>query len=991
MSTMSKQDDHRQQYQGDENNDDSSYRHVRPRDRRRRRRREHRPVHWWRPKMANPSSSASSMSSQLLPSFIDIQIKTHQALYNGKPPYSPCMVTTATTTSFVEDKSPKGSVDYHIQPLVDLINQHSHYCTLSSCSGRLSLFDPSGLSKGSGRTSETENPVGDGVPPIDGDEDATTTSPDDVVATNGNIQQHDNSRKDVGGDAGDSGVGGKGVGRWVLVSHDYVEPQELIDSLSSSSMSSTTTSNSNSTTSTNPWILKFEPMLLHVAASSLSHGQQLLRLALDLGFRESGLVVTDRRVTVAIRCHSLALSVPIFFYQFGNGKNLNENNGTSSSLSSLLSNDYLISLVLECNRRLESNWDQMERLYDSIATNLFELRNDCIRIRSLLSLSPSPSTIPSLNLWNASAAAVDCHRNEQDKQHQSIWVLGGYGKGPDNVVSSSSSSSSSSSKRSEHLYCLTRNWMGDQYSPWDTNWRLFDETNCDNKTQDDEQVDGIISLQEGMLSVEWQFDHRDLQSMSCCRLQPSGLVVFWGGRQGPTRPSPSSVLYILDQKQQRQQPRLAKVVMATPKEEQQQQPRPRWGHSLISISHDRAVLVGGCDEPNGAMDDVWILHLRCATSGYSTSRYFEWEKLDVSLPTPRFHFGAVALQNDCILILGGLLSTKSILDPFDDTSNNQTSSDSNVWGFQIGYTSLDQDTDVGTSMIPETNAQILNIHWKLTGTAKAPVFGFGMSCCTLMSGHLLVVTGGISCTDQDDDPIQAYWITSHHDRGPYQSQTATIQLERIPVELDTDDDDLDFGSLVHHCCIPVVDDESEGDSDDTSNMNNREIVLVGGGVTSFAFGETFSKSHHLRIDVAGREFSSYSSATALSHVNPQNVSSEEKKFTKPKAKVVYVNPSDAKRVKIVLESNKWLDKRFRMMKVSQSDCLKSDTNPGGSSDADADATAPVPPRIALPIAVSFDVLKSSDAMAQDVILGYGEEDLPWSSSQIASEKNKRSM
>ena len=37
---------------------------------------------------------------------------------------------------------------------------------------------------------------------------------------------------------------------------------------------------------------------------------------------------------------------------------------------------------------------------------------------------------------------------------------------------------------------------------------------------------------------------------------------------------------------------------------------------------------------------------------------------------------------------------------------------------------------------------------------------------------------------------------------------------------------LDFGSMVHHCCIPLTD---------------IEFILIGGGVPSFAFGESYAK------------------------------------------------------------------------------------------------------------------------------------------------------
>jgi tRNA wybutosine-synthesizing protein 3 len=60
---------------------------------------------------------------------------------------------TSTNTMTFVDKSPKGSVDVRIQPLVNLINCHPDYVTLSSCSGRVALFDPGGndsIAAGSG-------------------------------------------------------------------------------------------------------------------------------------------------------------------------------------------------------------------------------------------------------------------------------------------------------------------------------------------------------------------------------------------------------------------------------------------------------------------------------------------------------------------------------------------------------------------------------------------------------------------------------------------------------------------------------------------------------------------------------------------------------------------------------------------------------------------------------------------------------------------------
>eukprot|EP00536_Pseudo-nitzschia_multiseries_P001884 jgi/Psemu1/182233/e_gw1.24.102.1 len=153
------------------------------------------------------------------------------------------------------DKSPKGSVDAPIQHLVDLINSHSRFCTLSSCSGRLSLFDPNGSSNSNNNNNNINN---------DGGSEANET--------NNNFTE----------------ASGKGRGSWVLVSHDRIDPEALSD-------------DENPAVPHQAWTFRFEPLLLHVAAASLADGRKLLTVALNLGFRESGLVVTEKRVTVAIR------------------------------------------------------------------------------------------------------------------------------------------------------------------------------------------------------------------------------------------------------------------------------------------------------------------------------------------------------------------------------------------------------------------------------------------------------------------------------------------------------------------------------------------------------------------------------------------------------------------------------------------------------------------------------------------------------------------
>ena len=220
-----------------------------------------------------PQEHDDDDEEEMLTSFVDIKKKTMRDLYGGGG----------------KDKSPKGSVDVLIRPLVDLLNLHPSFATLSSCSGRIALFDPHLQQEGSAPDDEY-------LSLLDSEEtDEEDKSLGENFSSNENVLL-----QNLGVPPKSSG---KGSGGWLLASHSIVEPSTLVKLLEEP------TKRGESRDAT--LMLKHEPLLLHVAASSLTRGRQLLSLALHLGFRESGLVVTQHRVTVAIRGHSLALCVPI--------------------------------------------------------------------------------------------------------------------------------------------------------------------------------------------------------------------------------------------------------------------------------------------------------------------------------------------------------------------------------------------------------------------------------------------------------------------------------------------------------------------------------------------------------------------------------------------------------------------------------------------------------------------------------------------------------
>jgi len=69
-------------------------------------------------------------------------------------------------------------------------------------------------------------------------------------------------------------------------------------------------------------LLKAEPFLLHVLCRSLEAGQRLLAVALETGFRESGLVVgaaVAKGVMLGIRTTSCAMQVPLTHAMLADG------------------------------------------------------------------------------------------------------------------------------------------------------------------------------------------------------------------------------------------------------------------------------------------------------------------------------------------------------------------------------------------------------------------------------------------------------------------------------------------------------------------------------------------------------------------------------------------------------------------------------------------------------------------------------------------------
>ncbi|RPA85598.1 hypothetical protein BJ508DRAFT_322628 [Ascobolus immersus RN42] len=194
-----------------------------------------------------------------------------------------------------DDRSPKGSIDVQILPLVNKLNAHPQIVTLSSCAGRVSVF-------------------------LEGEKQAG--------------QQHH------GGDAEHQPEVqlGKGSGKWLFVSHEPVERAPAVSLIEMIFCGKGKDGNYTEKMAERPMLLnpalmddqlrdiefneetrlvhfKFEAMLLHLQTENLELANNILKCALSAGFRESGIMNTGSLgksqkptyPTVAVRAAGLSL------------------------------------------------------------------------------------------------------------------------------------------------------------------------------------------------------------------------------------------------------------------------------------------------------------------------------------------------------------------------------------------------------------------------------------------------------------------------------------------------------------------------------------------------------------------------------------------------------------------------------------------------------------------------------------------------------------
>lgn len=541
-----------------------------------------------------------------LPSFASLRERNLKTLYGD----------TKISEYINNDKSPKGSVDEKIRPLVNLINLHPEFVTLSSCSGRVAMFDPVGYADDS----------------IDGGNEIIASDETNITA----------QKKAAKG----TEISGKGRGKWIFVTHDVLPDlgKQVIDALRKAGMHRKQMNNDTNTSYDDSVVTyKHEPPLLHIAASSLAAGKKLLHLAKSTcAMRESGLVVTDQRVTVELRTTGTLLCLPIM---------------VQSDTCIQPDEDYLMALADMSNKRMKQNSMLLQKLYDTIKNELFEEKTCCQTQEECTQFNVSLEPLPPLNLWKSASVAISSPSQTERTNCGCIHILaiGGQGIGP-NV--DKTGGKAPCCRRWDAIFRLTL-----QDGTWANDWK---RVSIMNKAGFEENL--TLTTSAGSFQIDRNIEfgaregHTAIVIPSSRRSLDEGVLIFGGRTGGPMSPSNDLFLFKMHDTD--------KGVLGRPIDVRGSPPKPRYGHAMnvLSAQNDSdtaplAVVSGGRSKDA----TLSCIHIISRSIDNDTGKcHLVWERI-TDMPSPRCYHAAGFVAVNKLFVFGG---NSDPTDPFSSSTNS---------------------------------------------------------------------------------------------------------------------------------------------------------------------------------------------------------------------------------------------------------------------------------------------------------------------------------
>ena len=277
--------------------------------------------------------------------------------------------------------------------------------------------------------------------------------------------------------------------------------------------------------------------------------------------RESGLVVTDQRITVEIRTTGTLLCMPLLV----------------QSNALLPNEEYLKVLADLANERMEQNTILLDKLYNTIQNELFQARdNHSEEDDADFHISFDP--LPSLNLWKCASVAIpsSCQRTESDYDYN-VFAFGGQGIGP---LIDPNKAPHCNCKRWDAFFRLSR-----ENGVWAKNWSRVSIT-----TDTDDINVKTMDTSAGTFTVDQKVSFGAREGHTACLLpyatssqSDAGVIIFGGRTGGPTSPTNDLFLFKLNDKDE--------GIIGSPLDVRGAAPVPRFGHSYERPYHISKVVI----------------------------------------------------------------------------------------------------------------------------------------------------------------------------------------------------------------------------------------------------------------------------------------------------------------------------------------------------------------------------------------------------------------
>ncbi|KAG0195897.1 hypothetical protein BGX28_000400 [Mortierella sp. GBA30] len=294
------------------------------------------------------------------------------------------------------DKSPKGYVDEPLLPLIVLINNHEDYVTTSSCSGRICTY-LEGLDESLSHNNSEDGPAEEQEEAAGHVTQLQEERGNDEEAISKGYEENTSLA------AVEAAKRAKG-GQWLFVTHDPVvfpsdqsteatststeeDQRWIIDLLfgpeahrvltmedSLSSRKSTTPTRTLDMARSQLVYFKFEPMILHIEASTPTAAKTFLNHSLFSGYRNSGILPSAKRTMLAIRS-TLKLDAPVAYIipsTSTGSSSAQEEEGTGGKIHLMVSLTYLRLLIELSNDKFKMNVAQMARFEKRLTEHLLK-------------------------------------------------------------------------------------------------------------------------------------------------------------------------------------------------------------------------------------------------------------------------------------------------------------------------------------------------------------------------------------------------------------------------------------------------------------------------------------------------------------------------------------------------------------------------------------------------------------------------------------------